>query len=70
MQDGPETVWNIPYVFVAFFPGFKQNFIAYRSCKVSNCIFEIHQLWQTGFSWVYSNCCSSSSSEPEIIKIG
>ena len=32
---------------VAFFPSLKQNFIAYRSSKVSSrpdCIFEIHQL--------------------------
>ena len=48
----------------------KQNFIAYRSSKVSDCIFEIHQLWQSGFSRVYSNCCYSCSYEAEIIKIG
>ena len=48
----------------------KQNFIAYRSSKLSNCIFEIHQLWQSGFSRVYSNSCCSCSFEPEIIKIG
>ena len=34
------------------------------------CIFEIHQLWKSGFSRVYSNCCCSCSFEPEIIKIG
>ena len=64
---------SIPYVSVAsFFPSLKQNFIAYRSSKVSShpdCIFEIHQLWQSGFSRVYSNCCYSCSFEPEIIKI-
>ena len=48
----------------------KQNFIAYRSSKVSDCIFEIPQLWQSGFSRVYSNSCCSCSFEPEIIKIG
>ena len=53
-----------------FFPSLKQNFIAYHSSKVSDCIFEIHQLWQSGFSRVYSNCCCSCSFEPEIIKIG
>ena len=56
-----------------FFPSLKQNFIAYRSSKVSSrpdCIFEIHQLWQSGFSSTYSNCCCSCSFEPEIIKIG
>ena len=48
MQDATKTVWSIPYVSVAFFPSLKQNFIAYRSYKVSSrpdCIFEIHQLW-------------------------
>ena len=55
------------------FPSLKHNFITYRSSKVSSrldCIFEIHQLWQSGFSRVYSNCCCSCSFEPEIIKIG
>ena len=72
MQDGRKAVWNIPYVSVAFFPSLKQNFIAYRSSKVfscPDCIFEIHQLWQSGFSRVYSNYCCSCSFEPEIIKI-
>ena len=32
-------------------------------------IFEIHQLWQSGFNRVYSNCWCSCSFEPEIIKI-
>ena len=53
-----------------FFPSLKQNFIAYRSSNVSDCIFEIHQLWQSSFCWVYSNCCCSCSFKPEIIKIG
>ena len=53
-----------------FFPSLKQNFIAYRSSKVSDCIFEIHLLWQSGFSRVYSNSCCSCSFEAEIIKIG
>ena len=52
MQDGLKAVWSIPYVSVAFFPSLKQNFIAYRSSKESDCIFEIHQLWQSGFSRV------------------
>ena len=34
-----------------------------------DCIFEIHQLWQPGFSGVYSNCCCSCWFKPEIIKI-
>ena len=57
----------------AFFPSLKQNFIAYRSSKVSSrpdYIFEIHQQWQSGFSRLYSNCCYSCSFEPGIIKIG
>ena len=69
IQDAPKAVWSIPYVSMAFFPSLKQNFIAYRSSKVSDCIFEIHQLWKSGFSRVYSNCFCSCSFEPEIIKI-
>ena len=69
-QDGRKAVWSIPYVSVAFFPSLKQNFIAYRSSKVSDCIFEILQLWQSRFSRMYSNTCCSCSFEPEIIKIG
>ena len=52
-----------------FFPSLKQNFIAYHSSKLSNCIFEIHQVWQSGFSRVYSNSCCCCSFEAEIIKI-
>ena len=43
MQDAPKEVWSIPYVSVAFFPSLKQNFITYRSSKLSSrpdCIFE------------------------------
>ena len=56
--------------FCGIFPSLKQNFIAYRFSKVSDCIFNIHQLWQSGFSRVYSNSCCSCSFEGEIIKIG
>ena len=59
--------------FCGIFPSLKHNFIAYRSSKVSSrsdCIFEIHQLWKSGFSRVYSNCCCRCSFELEIIKIG
>ena len=62
MQDGRKAVRSIPYDSVALFPSLKQNFIAYRFSKVSlrpDCIFEIHQLWQSGFSRVYSNSCCS-----------
>ena len=70
---GRKAVRSIPYISVTFFPSLKQNFIAYRSSKVSsrpNCIFEIDQLWQSGFSRVYSNFCCSCWFEPEILKIG
>ena len=73
MQDGRKAVWSIPHVSIVFFPSLKQNFIAYRSSKASSCpdcIFEIYQLWQSGFSRVYSNSCCSCSFKPEIIKIG
>ena len=69
MQDAPKAVWSIGYVSVAFFPNLKQNFITYCSSKVSECIFEIHLLWQSGFSRMYSNSCCSFWFEPEIIKI-
>ena len=42
------------------------------SSKVSSrpdCIFEIDQLLQSGFSRMYSNSCCSSSFEPKIIKL-
>ena len=68
MQDGQNADWSIPYASVVFFTSLKQNFIAYISSKVSDCIFEIHRLWQ--FSRVYSNCCCNFSFEREIIKIG
>ena len=55
--------------FCGLFTSLKHNVIAYRSSKVSDCIFEIQQLWQSGFSRLYSNCCCSCSFEAEIIKI-
>ena len=58
--------------FCCIFPSLTQNFIAYHSSKLSSrpdCNFYIHQLWQPGFSRVYSNCCCSCLFEPEIIKI-
>ena len=58
--------------FSGIFPSLEYNFIAYSSCKVSSrpdSIFEIHQLWQSGFSRVYLNSCSSCSFEHEVIKI-
>ena len=73
MQDGRKAVWSIPYVSVAFFPSYNRIILQHRSSKVSSrqdCIFEIHQQWQSGFSRVYFNCCCSCSFEPQIIKIG
>ena len=70
MQAGRKAIWSITYVSVAFFPSLKQNFISYRSSKVSGCIFEIPQLWQSGFSRVYFNSYCSCSFEAEIITIG
>ena len=72
MKDAPKPVWRIPYVSLAFFPSLKQNFMADCSPNVSSrpdCIFEIHQLWKSVFSTVYSNSFCSYSFEPEIIKI-
>ena len=72
MQDARKAIWSIQYVLLYFFQVLKQNnFIAYCSFKESSrpdCIFEIHQLWQSGFSRVYSNCCCSCWFEAEIIK--
>ena len=73
MQDDRKAVWSISYVSVAFFSCLKQNFIAYNSSKVSSrpdCIFEIHQPWQSGIRRVYSNSRCSCSFESAIIKIG
>ena len=54
--------------FCGIFSMFKTEF--YHSSSRADCIFEIHQLWQSGFSRVYSNCCCSCSFECEIIRIG
>ena len=70
IQYGPKAVWSIPYVSLAFFTSLKHNFIAYRSSSRPHCIFEIHQLSQSGFGRVYSSCCCSCSFKCEIIKIG
>ena len=72
MQDSPKTVWNIHTFRWHVFPSIKQHFIVYRYSKVSSrldCLFEIHQLWQSGFSWVYSDSCCSCSFQPEIVRI-
>ena len=55
---------------MASFPSLNQNFIAYHCSSRPDCIFEIHQLWQSGFSRVYSNSCCSCSFKAELLKIG
>ena len=55
--------------FCGIFSKFKTQFIAYRSSKLWDCIFEIHQLWQSAFSRLYSNCCYSCWFEPETKKL-
>ena len=73
MQDGRISRVKHSVLFCGIFSKFKTDFFAYRSSKVSSlpdCIFEIHQQWQSGFSRVYTNSCCSCSFEAEIIKIG
>ena len=58
--------------FCGTFSKFKTEFYFVSFFLVSsrpNCIFEIHQLWQSGFSRVYSNSCCSCWFESEIKKI-
>ena len=73
MQDGQSKCSLKHFIrFCGIFPSLNLNYIAYHSSKVSSrpdCIFEIHQLWQSGFSGVYSNSCYSCSSELDIINI-
>ena len=49
---------------------FKTEFYGISFFLTSRVHFQIHQLWQSGFSMVYSNCCCSCSFKSEIIKIG
>ena len=56
--------------FLWHFSKFRIEFYCISFFKVSDCIFEILQLWQSGFSRVYSNSCCSCWFEAEIIKIG
>ena len=55
-----------------FFSKFKTQFYCisfFLSVLTSRLHFKTDQLWQSGFSRVYSNCCCRCSFEPEIIKI-
>ena len=58
------------HTFLWYFSSLKYHFIAYHSSLRPDCIFEIHQQWQSGFSRVYSNSCCRCLFEPEIIQIG
>ena len=69
MQDGRKAVWSIPYVSLVFFPSLKQNFIAYHYSSRPDCIFEIHQQWQSGFSRVYLLYFDLQSGQHAIPKI-
>ena len=55
--------------FSDIFSKFKTEFYCISFSR-PDCIFEIHPLWQSGFSRVYSNSYCSCSFESEIIKIG
>ena len=56
--------------FCGIFSKFKTEFYCISFFRTPDWIFEIHQLWQKGFSRVHSSCCRNCSFEPEIIKIG
>ena len=56
--------------FCGIFSKFKTQFYCILFSLTSRLHFEIHQLWQSGFSSVLSNSHCSCSFEPEIIKIG
>ena len=56
--------------FCGIFSEFKTEFYFISFSSRPDCIFEIHQLWKSGFSRLYSNWCCSCSFEQEIIKIG
>ena len=47
--------------FCSIFSKFKTGFYCLSFFLTSRLHFEIHQLWQSGFSRVYSNCCYSCS---------
>ena len=55
--------------FCGIFSKFKTQFYCISFTLCPDCLFEIHQLWQSGFSRMYSNWCCSCSFECKIIKI-
>ena len=56
--------------FIAWhFSKFKTEFYFISFFLSPDCLFDIHQLLQSGFSRVYSNSCSSFSFAPEMIGI-
>ena len=61
------------HTFLWLFSKFKTEFYCisfFSKVLTSRLHFWNSQLWQSGFSRVYSNCCCRCSFEPEIIKIG
>ena len=58
---------SVPFLIILRVPTITSTSSRPSSCP--DCIFKIHQLWQSGFSRVYSNCCCSCSFDTEIIKI-
>ena len=56
--------------FCGIFSKFEIEFYCIFSSKVSDCIFEIDHLWQSGFSRVYSNSRCSCPFKAEILTIG
>ena len=63
MQDGRKPVCGI-------FCKFQTEFYCISFFWSVRLHFEIHLLWQSSFSRMYSNFCCSCSFEPEIMKIG
>ena len=59
MLDDRKIFWSIPYVSCGIFQVYNRILlhIALLSVLMSRLHFEIHQLWQSGFSRLYSNCC-------------
>ena len=55
--------------FYSIFSKFKTEFYCISFFLTSRLHFEMHQLWQSGFSRVYTSCFCSCSFEPEIIKL-
>ena len=68
-----EKQFDVFHTLLWHYSKFKTEFycisVLLKSPHIQNCIFEIHQLWQSGFIRVYSNPWCSCFFEPENIKI-